>query len=98
MIDPTKKSDTPAQLAFVGTITFCGSYVRQDRATNVMTFDVMVDWMKSCADHFEQMVVAGDYDGSEIFIDVYEYQGGLVSDSIYTNLRVDQFVIDNDQF
>lgn len=85
--------NAPAGLAFVGAITFCGSYVHDDRATRVMDFGTMVDWMKSAHDYFAQMVLAGDYDGSEIFIDIYEYQGGQIADSLNWDFVIDQCVI-----
>lgn len=93
-IDLNKNKPAPAQLGFVATITFCGSS-RADRITKIMDFATMVDWAKSAAEYFTQMVEAGDFDGSEVFVDIYEYLGGDPLDCTEWPNIVDQFVIDN---
>src|SRR5678815_3890913 len=72
-IECQRMADAEGTVAFIGEIIFRGHPTKADRHTNVMTFEVMCDWMVSCNDHFREMLEAGDYDGDEIVVNVYEH-------------------------
>lgn len=95
-VNLNKNKPAPAQLGFIGAITFLGSVTYESRVTKVMDFGTMVDWMRSCHDYFTQMVMAGDFDGDEIFVDIHEFLGDdpLEFDFDFASV-IDQFVIDN---
>lgn len=59
---------------FIGAIAFLDSE-KEDRRTAVMTFEIMTDWFQSVLEFHRQAVKLGDFDGTEILVNVYEYSG-----------------------
>lgn len=76
-------------MQFIGAIAFLDSAERTDRVTNVMQFEVMTDWFTSVRDYFQEEVRTGFYDGSEILVTVYQFEGNRpVTDFDYDSERV----------
>lgn len=61
-------------MKFIGAIAFLDS-TREDRQTKVMSFMIGADWFNSVRSYFLHETNAGNYDGTEILVNLYEYKG-----------------------
>ena len=61
-------------MKFVGFIAFLDSE-KEDRQTTVMDFAIAADWYISVTDFFQQMVMTGEYDGTEVLVNLHQYFG-----------------------
>ena len=77
-------------MRLIGMITFLDSLC-EGRSTAVMDFRIASDWFQSVREYFQQEVMTGRYDGSEIMISVFEYKG---SEGIFG--RPENFEFDSD--
>lgn len=66
-------------MKFIGVITFLESAEKENdsRETAVMPFDVAADWFQSVTEFHKQAVMVGDYDGTEVLINVFQYNGSV---------------------
>lgn len=62
-------------MKLIGMITFLDSAERENRQTAVMSFGIAADWFKSVKEFMTQEVMTGNYDGTEIMISVFQYDG-----------------------
>jgi hypothetical protein len=67
-------------MKFIGVIAFLDSVERQNRITTQMSFEVMVDWVSSVIEFYRQDVRTGEFDGTEILVQVYEFNPERNSD------------------
>lgn len=63
-------------MKFFGVIEFLDSPTREGRQTNSADFETIGDWHSSVVEYFTQEVNCGDYDGTEILVNVYVTSGG----------------------
>lgn len=62
-------------MKFIGAIAFLDTVNHENRDTTVMNFDVASDWFASVKEHWTQAVMTGAFDGTEVLINVYQYDG-----------------------
>lgn len=74
---------------FVGFISFLDS-TKEDRRTTVVEFAVIADWFISVTEFYRQEVMTGDYDGTEILINVFEFDqlGQYESDKLVETVSI----------
>ena len=72
-------------MKFFGVIEFLDSLTREGRQTNPTTFEIIGDWQRSVVDYFTQEANCGDYDGSEILINVYALTSGQDDQLVSSN-------------
>lgn len=77
---------------FIGAIAFLDSK-KEDRRTAVMDFEIAAEWFNSVKEFFAQEVMTGNYDGTEVLVNVYEYGG---KKGIYSSISSAEFIVDTD--
>ncbi|MFG2268089.1 hypothetical protein [Streptomyces sp. NPDC048720] len=77
---------------YIGAIGYLDSADRENesRLTGIMGFRVASDWFESVVAYCQGMTRAGDYDGSEILINVYAYAGPRTEFESSAGIEIDR--------
>jgi len=91
------RAEGMGELRFIGRLDFPYSQ-KADRLTAPMSFETMCDWASSVDEFFRQAIAAGDYDGTEVIVRIYEYTEGTVHENLTKGKLIDSNVIDNPDY